>query len=294
MPTIDRGDFNLSYRVAGTAANGPAALLIHGLGANMAYWHPLLVRRLGEGRRLVMFDLRGHGYSGLPPSGYTSADMAEDAQALLDELAIERVALVAHSFGTAVALQLLRAAPQRITSLIVLDGRVRLLQPMQRLRDWKHFERWWPHFEAAGVRVDADQELDFSLLSIIAEEQFAEVRRGLEADGFFVPFGLFNGGRRAAAKWRKLMAETTAAEDFKATAGLTPDSLSAIAVPVLAVYGEYSHCLPTRDALMQRIAGCQCATVPGVGHNFPILRPEETADLVRRFWAERTTADLLR
>lgn len=285
MPTADNNGVVISYRTAGDDSVGTSALLIHGLGANMAYWHPLLVKRLGQLNRLVMFDLRGHGYSSQPARRYNSADMASDALAVLDNLAIADCELVAHSFGVAVALQLLRMAPDRFHSLVVLDGRVRLLQPVQRLKDWQHFAKWWPHFEAAGVKIEEDQELDFSLLTLVAEERFAEARKSLEADGFFVPFGLWNGGRRTAAKWRRLISETTAMDDFKQPAGLSIEALSRIRQPMFALYGEFSHCLPTRDGLLRAIPDCQCDTLPGVGHNFPLLKPEETADRIAAFWA---------
>ncbi len=283
MPQVERDGVKLSYRLAGRT-DGPVALLIHGLGANMAFWHPALVRRLGEHRRLLMYDQRGHGYSTLAPSGYTAGELAADALALLDALNIETVDLVAHSFGAGVALQLLRSVPERVDGLTILDGRVRLLQPAQRLRDWEHWQTWWRYFEAAGVEVDDEQELDFSLLAIMADPRFAEVRMNLEADGFFVPFGLWNAGRRAAAKWRRLIEETTAPRDFQDTSGLSVEFLQQIDKPLLAVYGEFSHCLPTRDGLLRYVPHCQSVVLPGVGHNFPVLRPDETARHIETFW----------
>jgi len=281
MPQVEHNGVKLSYRLVGS---GSTALLIHGLGANMAFWHPLLVRALGQRRQLLMYDLRGHGYSSLVPDGYTSGDLAGDALRLVESLEVESVDVVAHSFGAGVALQLLRLAPQCVRSLVILDGRIRLLQPVQKLRDWEHWHTWWRYFEAAGVVVDDDQELDFSLLTIMSDPRFAEVRMNLEADGFFVPFGLWNAGRRSAAKWRRLIEETTAPVDFQDASGLSVEFLEQIRIPTTVIYGEYSHCLPTRDGLLRHVPDCRKAMLAGVGHNFPVLRPEETARQIETFW----------
>jgi len=283
MPAVERDGAKLSYRLAGQSDASPV-LLIHGLGANMAFWHPLLVGQLGENRQLVMYDQRGHGYSTLTPSGYTSLELAHDALCILDELKVPLVDVVAHSFGASVALQVIRLAPERVGNLTILDGRVRLLQPVQRLRDWEHWKTWWRYFEAAGVEVDDQQELDFSLLAIMADPRFADIRMNLEADGFFVPFGSWNAGRRSAAKWRKLIDETTAPRDFQDHAGITAEILQSIQQPSFLLYGEYSHCLPTREGLVAHLPDVRGETLPAVGHNFPVLRPRETAQQIESFW----------
>ena len=280
MKCVLHDGVKISCRVSGLSDGDDAALLIHGLNANMAFWHLLLVRRLGRRSRLIMYDQRGHGYSGLPPSGYTSADLATDALAVLDAFEVDRADVVAHSFGATVALQLARLYPERVRTLVVLDGCTRILQRKLRLCDWSQFERWQRHFADTGIVFDPDLELDFELPLRINGKAWSKAREALAADGFFVP----TRGKRAMMKYRKLLTETAAPQEFRETAGLSLESMRQITQPTIAVYGAMSPYLPTRDGLLREIPGCQSETIENVGHNFPFLLPEKTAGVIERFW----------
>jgi pimeloyl-ACP methyl ester carboxylesterase/SAM-dependent methyltransferase len=275
----------LNCRAAGLAAGAPAALLIHGLNTNLAFWHPSLVRVLGEHRRLVMYDQRGHGYSDMPPAGYTSHELASDAVRLLDAHGIERADIVAHSFGATVALQLARLYPERIRSLVILDARSRLFQADPKLGDWKLFERWRSHFAAAGVELSPDTPADYMLPLRWEGIDFSKIAASLGADNFFVP----QNGVRAAAKYKELLTTTTARDDFADTTGISIEFLRSIQHPLLLVYGSISPFLASRDGLVECLPACRCEMVEGVGHNFPFMRPEETAQIIDRFWATSQT-----
>jgi pimeloyl-ACP methyl ester carboxylesterase len=280
MLTAERDGVKLAVRTTGLPPDRRKALLIHGLNTNMAFWHPLLVRRLGERRSLIMYDQRGHGASDLPPRGYTSDELARDAISVLDVCGVHQADVVAHSFGATVALQLVVLFPERVKSLTILDGRTRLLQPELRLRDWCEFDRWRRHFERAGIALDPNLELDFELPLHLDGEAWKLAREGLSADGFFVA----SGGKRALDKYRRLLTETTAPRDFRSTTGMCLESLRQIAQPVAAIYGSISPYLPTAHALMHEIAQCRLTTMQGGGHNFPFLNPAETSEAILSFW----------
>ena len=69
---------------------GPDLVMVHGLTGNLAVWHLRIVPELTDHYRVLTYDLRGHGYSDAPPTGYTPDDMAGDLLGLLDALEIER------------------------------------------------------------------------------------------------------------------------------------------------------------------------------------------------------------
>lgn len=280
MPAVVCKGVKINCRAAGPPDGRAAALFIHGLNTNMAFWHPLLVRRLGGSRRLLMFDLRGHGHSDLPVSGYTSADLANDALSVLDGFQVESADVVAHSFGAAVALQLARLAPERVRSLVILDGRLRLLQPELRLRNWSQFDRWQSRFKEVGITIDPDLEMDFRLPLRLGAEAWQMAREGMISDGFFVP----SHGKRAAEKYRQLLTATNATAELCSDAGLTRESLRQFKRPIVAVYGSLSPYLPTCEGLRDEIPHCEFKDIPGAGHNFPFLRPLETAQAVEDFW----------
>src|SRR4051812_19497330 len=102
--TVDRDNVKLKGRIAGAERSASTALLIHGLNTNIAFWHPALVRALGESHRLLMYDQRGHGYSDMPATGYTCSELARDAAAILDAQDAPVADVIAHSFGAGVAL----------------------------------------------------------------------------------------------------------------------------------------------------------------------------------------------
>ncbi|MCW4152459.1 alpha/beta hydrolase [Halomonas sp. 18H] len=103
----------------------PTWLALHGWLDNAASFSrlaPLLVEALDI--RIVAIDFRGHGHSAHAPAGedYALWDYCHDVLDAMDDLAIERVALLAHSMGAAVACLLAAAVPERIEFMTLLDG----------------------------------------------------------------------------------------------------------------------------------------------------------------------------
>lgn len=89
----------MSYADTG---QGSPMVLLHGIGMDWRVWQSVS-RRLGRERRLLIPDLRGHGQSGKPGSGYTLADYASDIELLVDELGLVGTTLVGSSLGGMVA-----------------------------------------------------------------------------------------------------------------------------------------------------------------------------------------------
>src|SRR5689334_20789162 len=151
MPKVRVNGIEIHYQRYG---RGPELVMIHGLAANLAFWQVGILAALGRQFSVTVYDLRGHGYSEMPASGYTSAHMAEDLVALLDALRVYRAHVVGHSFGGVVGLQFAALHPDRLLTLTVADSRVRALQPHQRLREWRHWPLWAKRFEGRGIRLD--------------------------------------------------------------------------------------------------------------------------------------------
>jgi pimeloyl-ACP methyl ester carboxylesterase len=97
------------------------ALLLHGVGDHSRVFDPLL-ERLPVGLRGLAVDLRGHGDSAWSStSDYSRASFRNDLEQVIAELPGERVVLVGHSLGGALALELAAAHPERIAGLCLLD-----------------------------------------------------------------------------------------------------------------------------------------------------------------------------
>jgi len=117
---VATGSVGLSVRDHhGDAA--PPLLALHGLASNARWWD-LVAPQLHPARRIVAVDLRGHGRSDRPESGYSFDEVTGDLRQLIDALAIDRVAVAGHSWGAAVALELAAAEPQRVAGVVCIEG----------------------------------------------------------------------------------------------------------------------------------------------------------------------------
>ncbi|MFS3134587.1 acetoin dehydrogenase dihydrolipoyllysine-residue acetyltransferase subunit [Gluconacetobacter sacchari] len=99
--------------------DGDPIVLIHGFGGDIGNWlfnHAALA----EGRRVIAFDLPGHGGSGKDVGDGTLAFFSTVVVDLLDTLGIDRAHLVGHSLGGGVALTTVKNAPSRVASLALL------------------------------------------------------------------------------------------------------------------------------------------------------------------------------
>lgn len=104
-PTVEGAGVELSYREHG---DGPAVLLIHGLASDAEAWETLLAD-LAADARVIAYDRRGYGASGMPEAyeRTTVSEQAEDAAALLDRLAAGPALVCGDGLGALVALDLL-------------------------------------------------------------------------------------------------------------------------------------------------------------------------------------------
>jgi pimeloyl-ACP methyl ester carboxylesterase len=99
----------------------PPVLLVHGLGVSGSVLQPFARRLLPE-LAAVVPDLRGHGQSDAPPSGYTPTEYANDLAELIDDLELRTpLPFVGHSLGALVGLRLAELYPDRLRWLVLLD-----------------------------------------------------------------------------------------------------------------------------------------------------------------------------
>src|ERR1700694_3201933 len=70
-----KSGLTLHYQQVG---QGRDLVMVHGLTGNLAVWHLQILPLLWDDFRILTYDLRGHGYSDKPPTGYSADDMAAD------------------------------------------------------------------------------------------------------------------------------------------------------------------------------------------------------------------------
>lgn len=99
--------------------DGPPVLALHGVTGHGARFARLAADAL-PGFQVLAPDLRGHGTSPWTPP-WRIEQHVSDLIGVLDSAGVERMSLLGHSFGGAVAVHLAVAAPQRVRKLVLLD-----------------------------------------------------------------------------------------------------------------------------------------------------------------------------
>jgi pimeloyl-ACP methyl ester carboxylesterase len=162
----------LHVRVGGA---GPAVVLLHGYGETGDMWAPLAAALMKD-HTVVVPDLRGMGLSAHPDGGYDKATQGRDIAAILDQLKIDKFALVTHDIGNMVGFALATQNPGRVTRFALLDAPVPGVGPweeilknpllwhfrfggpdMERLvagRERIYLDRFWNEFSADPKKFD--------------------------------------------------------------------------------------------------------------------------------------------
>ena len=122
--SVGIGSDRLHYRVDGPVG-APAVLLINSLGtttelwsAQVAAWSPHL--------RVIRYDTRGHGRSGVPPGEYTLDQLGDDAIRVLDAVGVEAAHVCGISLGGLTAMWLGVRHARRVRGLVVANTAARI------------------------------------------------------------------------------------------------------------------------------------------------------------------------
>ncbi len=115
MATTYAPGFRMDYDVQGS---GAALLLVNGLGSDRKEWL-FQVPAFAPHFRVITFDNRGAGESEVPAGPYTTAQMADDAAALLAFLGVERAHVLGVSLGGMIAQELALRHPSLVDRLVL-------------------------------------------------------------------------------------------------------------------------------------------------------------------------------
>ena len=208
MEMLDVAGVRIAVREWGVP-DGIPVVFWHALGSVTSgeYAAELAPALVGRGARVVAPDGPGHGESPLVPrERYATTAVVALAEALLDELGLERVAWIGHSWGAMVGAHLAAARPERVSALVLLDAgygdpadqpgveplayerrleQARTSQSAWRWPDWAAFDedardglrRWTPELAAvlrAGVR-----EQDDAVVALVTPEARAAIQDDL-------------------------------------------------------------------------------------------------------------------
>lgn len=101
--------------------NGQTVVLFHGMNFFAAAFRPTIEALRKEGFRVIAVDRLGYGRSSKPVIHYNLHIPARNTKALLDELGIERAAILGHSMGGMVATRFASTYPQTTTHVVMVN-----------------------------------------------------------------------------------------------------------------------------------------------------------------------------
>lgn len=290
MPKADIGGLHIHYTQVGS---GPDIVMVHGLAANLAFWYLRIVPALARKFRVTIYDLRGHGFSDMPPHGYTCSDMARDLDALMRHTGIRQAHLVGHSFGGSVILRCALDHPEKALSLTLADPVILSLYSLPVQRAWRRGAQMRKRLGQWGVSLPQEAlENAHVLLDELADPKWRgangrakppSANKPAAKPPAFIPFQVWGGTSRAAERWRQLLRTTTALGEISQDGDPSRDEIQQLKIPTLVIYGQFSRYLPTLKELKRRLPHCKTVIVPGVGHFHPAVKPDDFVHSISEF-----------
>ncbi|MDP9072637.1 MAG: alpha/beta hydrolase, partial [Actinomycetota bacterium] len=214
----------------------PTVVFIHGLVMDnlSSFYYTLANSCAAGGARVMLYDLRGHGRSERPATGYSLNDSVADLEQLLIVLGIAGpVHLVGNSYGGAVALAFGVAHPDQVASMVMIEA----------------------HFAVQGW----GEEMARTLWSVALGMELEDARAFVAAAGRKMT--------RMANKADLLINHTSLIEDLLTGVPLPRASVQAIGCPVLAVYGDESDVIDRARDLGRLVDDFTLNVLTGCGHS---------------------------
>lgn len=256
------GEVEIVFDVEG---EGPTVLLLHGWPDTAQLWDEVGSRLVTAGFQVVTPDLRGCGRSSKPASvdDYHMGQLVGDVAAVLDALGEERVAVVGHDWGAALAWVVATFLSERVSHLVALSvGHPTAFRGgglEQQRRSWYTLLFSYEGLGERFLRFNDYEALRRWLGHPRAEAVIAE----LERDGQMTTHLLW---------YRANLAPDAFVSD--------PPVLAPVTVPTLGVWSSGDLAL-TEDQMVR--SGDYCAgpftyrRLEGVGHWTPLEAPDEVA-----------------
>ena len=262
MTTLTVGSFDglALHAVASGKAAGPVVVLSHSIGCDLAMWDPVAAA-LEPDFRVLRFDRRGHGRSGVPAGDATIETLGRDALAVMDAFGAARAHYVGLSQGGMEGMWLAAAHSGRIDRLVLANTTAHLGVPemIQGAIDAAY---------AHGVAGVGNGFLDRWL-----PEAFREAEPALTA--------------RLRATFAALTPQGFAAcAAVLKSVDLRPRLADIVAPTLVSVGGAEGPPLQAAaQGLVAGIRGARLATIDGAGHLSAVDHPAQFVALLKAFLA---------
>ena len=245
-------------------------LCVHGLSCDTLAWIPQIEAFAAE-YRTVIFDNRDVGQSSMAEPGYDIADMARDALALADELALDSFHLLGVSMGGAIAQEIALQAPGRVRTLTLAVTFSTGGAYARRLA-----EVWG----ARVIQISREQHVD-ELMLLNHSEAFYE---SPDMVAFIRTAMLQNPHPQAPEAFARQLAASSRHD--------TRDRLSSLSMPTQVIAGEHDILVPVWKSkeIAAAIPEARLNVLPAAPHGLSLERAEEFNSAVLGFIRETAAA----
>jgi pimeloyl-ACP methyl ester carboxylesterase len=249
--TTGYADVNGLHLYYETYGSGAPLVLLHGGMLTIELNFATLIPTLAQTHTVIGVEMQGHGRTANIDREITYPNLASDVVALLDHLGIERAAVLGHSLGGGVALELAVSHPERVSAIVPISASVS--------KDGMHPDLLDPStFETSPIMPTAQDFADF-------KEAYERLSPHPEQFDAF------------------LMSLSGMDSDF---AGWTDAQLAAISCPVLIVQGDTDFTLIAHAGVMlAKIPGSALAVVPATTHMQVTRRDTILLPILEQFFA---------
>jgi 3-oxoadipate enol-lactonase len=248
--------------------DGPPVLLVHAGIADSRMWAPLAERLVEAGHTVVTCDLRGFGRTPIEAGVFSNA---ADLTALLDELGLDRVAVVGASYGGRVTLELAILAPERVAALVLLASSLDEFEASAERAAFDAEEQALYEADQLDAMVDLNVRTFVTRGGRAADPAVVELVRTMQRDAF-------------VAQWDVEDA------DFEALDPPVARRLAEIAAPAIVLVGtddlEDFHRVAAK--LTAELPAVEpLVTIDGAAHLPALERPDDVAAVVVPFLRAR-------
>src|SRR5579884_715790 len=242
-------------------------LLLHGMSSNALFWGRVAAEL--SHRRVLALDLRGHGRSDRPGSGYTVEAMAADVAHALRGLALDGV-MVGHSWGVPVALRLAAVEPTLVSRLVLVDG------PIASLAGRMSLEEADREMRPPARCYRSPEEIEVDIRRFLREAWGDDLREFARASFTWTPQG-----------WCPVLPEAGRMEMVRSLHAFQPEPLlEGLAMPTLILMASDASDGVAPGVLgwwrsQAEMAAARCrwgeARRHDSGHDIPLIRPAQLA-----------------
>ena len=270
---------------------GPALLFLHGFPEHAGGWAPVMDRL--DGYRCFAPDQRGYGWSCRPTdvADYQTGHMVKDALDLIGVLGLDRVHVVGHDWGAAVAYGVAFTGDPRVASLTIANG----VHPIPFQRELakggaqtqaSQYMTWLRRPESTEILAADDFErliglfkkgMDMSWLSGAVEAEYKRVWQGPEVLDAMINW------YRASPLVVPEPGQSVASADLPAL----PAERMKVRVPHLLIWGMGDTALlpESHDGLEEFCDDLEIHEFPDADHWIAHQKPAEVAALIGDFVA---------